>query len=50
MPAGSLVGALASGFLGDKVGRKYAIQIGGLIWIIGAMCVSIFFFFSDLGE
>lgn len=37
MPAGSLIGALASGFLGDKIGRKYAIQIGGVIWIIGSM-------------
>jgi sugar porter (SP) family MFS transporter len=37
MPAGSFVGSLASGFLGDKIGRKYTIQIGGVIWIIGAI-------------
>jgi MFS family permease len=37
MPAGSLVGALASSFISDKWGRKIAIQIGAVIWIIGAM-------------
>lgn len=37
MPAGSLVGALGSSYLGDYFGRKVAIQIGGVIWIIGSI-------------
>ena len=32
MPGGSFIGALASGFLSDKLGRKRAIQIGAIIW------------------
>lgn len=39
MPAGSLVGALASSFVADKFSRKVAIQISGVIWIIGSMLV-----------
>lgn len=39
MPAGSLVGALISSFMGDHWGRKVSIQIGGIIWIIGSMYV-----------
>ena len=37
MPAGSLVGALASSFIADRYSRKYAIQLAGIIWIIGSM-------------
>lgn len=37
MPGGSFVGALASGYLTDKLGRKRAIQIGCLIWVIGSI-------------
>ncbi|EDU43577.1 AraJ Arabinose efflux permease [Pyrenophora tritici-repentis] len=37
MPGGSFVGALVSGYLTDKLGRKKAIQIGCLIWIIGSI-------------
>ncbi|KAI9885930.1 MAG: MFS sugar transporter [Watsoniomyces obsoletus] len=37
MPAGSFVGALASSFIADKWSRKVAIQISGIIWIIGSI-------------
>lgn len=37
MPGGSFVGALVSGYLTDKLGRRKAIQIGCLIWIIGSI-------------
>jgi len=37
MPAGSLVGALGSSYLADYFGRKYTIQIGAVIWIIGSI-------------
>ncbi|KAF1844463.1 high affinity glucose transporter [Cucurbitaria berberidis CBS 394.84] len=36
MPGGSFVGALISGYLTDKLGRKKAIQIGCMIWMIGS--------------
>ncbi|KAK9242513.1 general substrate transporter [Lipomyces tetrasporus] len=36
MAAGSLVGALGSSFLGDILSRKVAIQLGAVIWCIGA--------------
>lgn len=39
MPGGSFVGALISGFLTDWLGRKRAIQIGAVIWIIGSVIV-----------
>lgn len=32
MPGGSWLGALVSGFLSDKYGRKTSIQIGCAIW------------------
>jgi MFS family permease len=32
MAAGSWLGALASGFLSDNLGRKTSIQIGSVIW------------------
>ncbi|KAH4612425.1 hypothetical protein HBI26_150120 [Parastagonospora nodorum] len=37
MPGGSFVGALVSGYLTDKLGRRRAIQIGCAIWIIGSI-------------
>jgi MFS family permease len=37
MPGGSFVGALVSGVLSDKISRKYTIQLGALIWCIGAL-------------
>ncbi|RPA89432.1 general substrate transporter [Choiromyces venosus 120613-1] len=37
MPAGSFVGSLMSSYLGDYYGRKWAIQIGAVIWIIGSI-------------
>lgn len=32
MPGGSWLGALVSGFLSDRFGRKTSIQIGSIIW------------------
>ncbi|TVY82751.1 High-affinity glucose transporter [Lachnellula suecica] len=40
MAAGSWVGALLSGYITDRLGRKSAIQVGSLIWIIGSILVS----------
>ena len=37
MPAGSLVGALASSFIADRFSRKTAIQVAAVIWIVGSM-------------
>jgi MFS family permease len=37
MPGGSFCGALVSGYLTDKLGRRRAISIGCLIWIIGSI-------------
>jgi MFS family permease len=37
MPAGSLVGALASSFIADRLSRKVAIQIASVIWILGSI-------------
>jgi len=39
MPGGSWLGALVSGFLSDILGRKKAIQVGSLIWVIGSILV-----------
>lgn len=36
MPAGSWLGALVSGFLSDILGRKRAIMVGAVIWMIGS--------------
>jgi MFS family permease len=37
MPAGSFFGALMSSFIADRLSRRAAIQLGGLIFICGAI-------------
>jgi len=37
MPAGSLVGALLSSFIADRLSRRTAIQVAAVIWIIGSI-------------
>jgi hypothetical protein len=39
MPAGSLVGALMSSFIADKLSRRTAIQVSAVVWILGSMFV-----------
>ena len=39
MPAGSWVGALASGYISDIMGRKKAIMVGCVIWVIGSTII-----------
>ncbi|CEJ58099.1 Putative Glucose transporter [Penicillium brasilianum] len=39
MPAGSWFGALISGFISDRLGRKYAIMVGCIIWVIGSAII-----------
>ena len=39
MPAGSWLGALLSGYISDMLGRKRAIMIGCIIWIIGSTII-----------
>ena len=36
MSGGSFLGALAAGFLSDHVGRRHAIQVASVIWVIGS--------------
>ncbi|KAF2442641.1 high affinity glucose transporter [Karstenula rhodostoma CBS 690.94] len=36
MPGGSFFGALLSGWITDRLGRKRAVQIGSVIWCIGS--------------
>lgn len=36
MPAGSFFGALASSFIADRLSRKAAIQVGAVIFMLGA--------------
>jgi len=37
MPGGSFCGALSAGFLADRFSRKYTIQLGAIVWCIGAL-------------
>ncbi|KAL3606958.1 high affinity glucose transporter [Fusarium poae] len=37
MAAGSWLGALCSGILSDRLGRKYSIMVGCIIWSIGSI-------------
>ncbi|KEQ95685.1 hypothetical protein AUEXF2481DRAFT_29113 [Aureobasidium subglaciale EXF-2481] len=39
MAGGSWLAALCSGYLSDRLGRKPAIQIGAVIWVIGCIIV-----------
>ncbi|KAL0572867.1 high affinity glucose transporter [Marasmius crinis-equi] len=43
MPAGSLVGALIVGYLGDRLGRKKSIMLAALVWVVGSIlqCASV---------
>ena len=36
MAGGSWLGALLSGFISDRLGRKKAIMVGAVIWVIGS--------------
>lgn len=40
MAAGSWLASLASGYITDILGRKKAIMIGAVIWVIGSIIVS----------
>ncbi|KAI0101792.1 high-affinity glucose transporter [Nemania sp. FL0031] len=40
MPGGSWLGALFSGWISDRFGRKTSIQIGAVIWIVGCIIVT----------
>ncbi|KAM0328598.1 hypothetical protein ACHAQA_005006 [Verticillium albo-atrum] len=37
MSGGSLIGALAAGFIADPLGRKGALQVASVVWIIGSI-------------
>ncbi|KAK9480890.1 general substrate transporter [Lipomyces japonicus] len=36
MAGGSFCSSLVAGFISDRIGRKYSIQLGAIIWVIGA--------------
>lgn len=40
MAGGSWLASLCSGFISDAFGRKKAIMIGAVIWVIGCIIVS----------
>ena len=37
MSAGSFIGAIGAGFLSDKLGRRKALMIASVVWIIGSV-------------
>lgn len=37
MSAGSFIGALGAGYLSDMMGRRYAIVVAAIIWIVGSV-------------
>lgn len=37
MSAGSFAGAIAAGFISDKIGRRLSLMIASVVWIIGAV-------------
>lgn len=37
MSAGSFIGALGAGYLSDMMGRRYAIVVAAIIWIVGSI-------------
>ncbi|PNY27413.1 High-affinity glucose transporter [Tolypocladium capitatum] len=39
MAAGSWLGAIVSGPLSDRLGRKYAIMVGCIVWVIGSTII-----------
>ncbi len=39
MPAGSWLGSLISGYISDILGRKKAIMIGCILWVIGSTII-----------
>ncbi|TGJ77104.1 hypothetical protein E0Z10_g10777 [Xylaria hypoxylon] len=40
MPGGSWLGALFSGWISDRLGRKTAIQVGAVIWVVGCIIIA----------
>jgi MFS family permease len=37
MSAGSFAGAIAAGFISDRIGRRLSLFVASLVWIIGAV-------------
>ena len=40
MSGGSFLGALAAGFISDSLGRRHAIQVAAIIWLVGSTLCS----------